>query len=199
MNAEDFIRQIRENENYWSGLAITPEQAQVLNTFSDDEYAKVAKRLLQEPTAKNEGLQGIEYRRTYAHLVFGVFLLCLRPNKNLYQNLLQGVLGIADPSSIQYGAFALRHIKPVEQVVSDLFEIAKKNQGNGNVLSHIAWLFYWLGFLEEGIYRTGKRMISIEGEWIKLYRENAEPETNFQEIEKVTSSVAEFMKAHYNQ
>ena len=199
MKAEDFIRQIKENENYWSGLAITPEQVQVLNSFSEAEYAEVVKRLLQEPTAKNEDLQGIEYRRAYAHVLFGVFLLCLRPDQNLYQDLLKGVVGIADPSSIQYGAFALRQIKPVEQVVSDLFEIAQENHGNGNVLSHIAWLFYWLGFLQEGIYRIDKHTIGIEGDWLTMYREHVEPESNLQEIEKVTSRVAEFMKAHYNQ
>ena len=196
MATDELIRQIKENENYWCGLAITPQQIEALVNLTDDEYSELAGVFLRESVADNKGLQGQEYRKTYAHLVYGTFLFCLRPNKDFYQVILAGALGIADPTSIKYGANALRLIKPVNQIVTDLFNVAEQNQNNAEVLSHIAWLFYWLGFSEEG-WRKEMTILAADDGWIRLYKESTAPESDPQEINKVLQRVTEFMKAHY--
>ena len=195
MTIDELIGQIKENENYWCGLAITPQQIEVLAGFTDDEYSRLASTLLRESVADHEGLQGKRYRKTYAHLVYGTFLFCLRPDKKFYQIILAGSLGIADPTSIKYGANALRLIKPVNEIVSDLFSVAEQNENNAQILRHIAWLFYWLGFSEEG-WKKEMAILTADDGWIKLYKESVAPETNPQEIDRVFQRVIKFMKAH---
>jgi hypothetical protein len=184
MTIDRLIRQIKENENYWCGLAITPQQIEALAHLTDDEYSKLASVLLQEAVEDNEGLRGQEYRKTYAHLVYGTFLFCLRPNKDFYQEILTGALGIADPTSIKYGANALRLLKPVNQIVFDLFRVAEQNQHDVRILRHIAWLFYWLGFSDEG-WRKEMAILTADDGWIRLYIESAAAESDLQEIDKV--------------
>ncbi len=197
MTTDDLIRQIKENENYWSGVALTPEQADLLANLSVVEYTKVASSLLQESVADYRNLRGTEYQKTYAHLIYGLFLSCLRPNPSLYPAILLGAIGIGDPSSIQYGAAALQQIKPTEEIVADLFAIAKERKEDPEVLSHIAWLFYWLGFSESGVWGARNIILSLAGGWERLYKENTKPETNPQEAKKMAYKVGEFMKTHY--
>jgi hypothetical protein len=197
MIADELVRQIKGNEKYWSGLALTPEQVDTLTNLVVDEYAKVVTTLLQESVVDYKNLRGIEYQRTYAHLIYGVFLSCLRPNPNLYPVILMGAIGIGDPSSIQYGAAALQQIKPTEQIALDLFAIAERHKDNAEILSHIAWLFYWLGFSEKGTWGVRSIILSLNDGWEKLYRENMKPETNRQETAKMAHKAGKFMKAHY--
>lgn len=191
MMADELIHQIMENADYW--LGITPQQVNLLANLSSAEYDQILIALLQEPIAGNEK----DYRRTYAHLIHGVFLFCCRPNSDLYPVLLTGIMGIGDPSSIQYGAAALKLVKPTEQIVSDLFSLAELHSDNEKILSRIAWLFYWLGFSEDE--RWGPRLITIEirKDMENLYKAYPLPETNSQEVAKMAQKAAEFMKAHF--
>jgi hypothetical protein len=197
MTIDELIHQIKQNEDYWTGWAITPQQVNLLANLSVDEYDQIVIALLREPVADNLDLRGEDYRRTYAHLIHGAFLFCCRPNPDLYPVLLAGTIGIGDPSSIQYGAAALQLVKPTEQIVSDLFTLAELHSDHDEILSCIAWLFYWLGFSEDE--KWGARMITIEiGEGlINLYKAYPLPETNSQEVAKMAQKAAEFMKAHY--
>jgi len=197
MNAAEIIDQIKLNEKYWGGEAITPQQIEALAHLSAAGYTEVVSTLLLEPVAAHRDLRAEAYRKTYAHLVYGALFFCLRPDPDLYNLLLTGVLGIADPSSIQYGAVALQQVRPVEQIVSDLFVIAGQNPENLELLSHIAWLFYWLGFSEDGGW--WERIINIgpDGDWIKLYKENTKPETDPRETARAAQNVAKFMDAYY--
>ena len=197
MTADELIRQIKNNEEYWRGLAITPQQIDVLVNLSSDEYANVVSTLLQEPVADYTDLRGIEYARTYAHLIYGALLLCLHPIPDLYPTLLTGTLKIGDPSSIQYGASALRKIKPVEEIVSDLFEAAEEYQDNAEILSHIAWLFYWMGFSKKGTWGRHDITLVAKDGWIELYRNVAGPETNPQKAAGAARRVGTFMQAYY--
>jgi hypothetical protein len=194
MTVDELVNQIKGNKKYWSGLEITPQQVEALISFTDDEYEKVASIFLREPVADNKNAQGEEYRKTYAHLIYGTFLFCLRPNKNYYQVILKGALGIADPTSIKYGATALYFIKPVEQILSDLFSVIEQNENNPEILDRVAWLLYWLIFSEEE-WKHKVNTLSVDDNWIKLYRESAIPETNEQEVEKVIQKATKFMKA----
>ena len=96
MTAHELIRQIKENEKYWSGLALSPEQVDILASLAVDEYAEIVSSLLQESVADYRNLRGIEYRKTYAHLIYGLFLFYLRPNPHLYPVVLTGAIGIGD-------------------------------------------------------------------------------------------------------
>lgn len=197
MNVDELIRQIKGNEKYWSGLDLTPEQIDILTNLAVDEYAQVVSSLLQESVIDYKNLRGIEYRRTYAHLIYGALLSRLRPNPNLYPVILMGAIEIGDPSSIKYGAAALQQIKPTEQIVLDLFAIADQHKDNAEILGHIAWLFYSLGFSEKGTWGEGSIILSLNDGWEKLYRENMKPETNRQETAKMAHKAGKFMKAHY--
>jgi hypothetical protein len=194
MNADELVSQIKENKNYWSGLEITPQQVETLIGFTDDEYENVASIFLQEPVADNRNLKGEEYRKTYAHLIYGTLLFCLRPNKKFYQVILKATLGIADPTSIKYGATALYFIKPAEKILSDLFSIIEQNENNSEVLDRVAWLLYWLVYSEDG-RKQQIRTLSVDDNWIKLYRESAIPATNEHEVEKVIQKATMFIKA----
>ena len=194
MTADELVSQIKENKNYWSGLEITPQQIDTLISFNDDEFENVASIFLQEPVADNKNLKGEEFRKTYAHLIYGTLLFCLRPNKKFYQVILKAALGIADPTSIKYGATALYFIEPAEKILSDLFRIVEQNENNSEVLDRVTWLLYWLTFSEDG-RRQQLRTLSVDNNWIKLYRESKIPTTNEYEVEKVSQKVAMFMKA----
>ena len=195
MTADELVSQIKENKNYWNGLEITPQQVETLISFTDDEYEKVASIFLQEPVTENKNLQGKEYRKTYAHLIYGTLLFCLRPNEKFYQVILSAALKIADPTSIKYGATALYFIKPVELILSDLFSIIEQNENNPDVLDGVAWLLYWLVSSEEG-KKQQINTLNVDDNWIKLYRESAIPVTNEREVEKVIQKATMFIKAH---
>jgi hypothetical protein len=194
MTVDELVGQIKANRNYWSGLELTRQQVEALLSFTDEEYEKVASTFLQEPVAENENLQGEEYRKTYAHLIYGTLLFCLRPNKRYYPVILKAALGIGDPTSIKYGATALYFIKPAEKILSDLFGIIEQNENNPEVLDRVSWLLYWLAFSEDGS-RQQISTLSVDDNWVKLYRERAIPETNEHEVEKVSQKVTMFIKA----
>ncbi len=197
MTLAELVRQIKKNENYWSGLEITPQQIEALTNLSPEEYDNVVCTFMQEPVRDYTELQGVAYRETYAHLVYGSILSILRPNPILYPILLAGVLQIADPSSMSYGAFALRRLTPIEQIVKDLQEISDKHQDDKKLLSHIAWLLYWLGFSEEDQWRTPEMPISVEGNFTSLTTKTVQPATDYQEVAKMTEWASGFMKLHY--
>lgn len=110
---------------------------------------------------------------------------------------MSAAIEIGDPSSIQYGAAALQQIKLTEEIVFDLFAIANQRKEDSEILRHIAWLFYWLGFSENGVWTARNILLSLDGGWEKLYKENTRPETNLQETEKMADEAGKFMKMHY--
>src|ERR1041385_4415901 len=120
MNLKDLITEL-EVTNYYQ---ISSRQDEMLAALSLEQYKQVLLILLKEPIGEHSHLRGQEYRTPYNHRVLGSLLAALRPFDDLYQPILLGALGICDPTSIKYGALALLLIKPVEIIVSDLFEIA---------------------------------------------------------------------------
>ncbi|HFQ92936.1 MAG TPA: hypothetical protein ENK32_02925, partial [Anaerolineae bacterium] len=74
MTLAELVRQIKKNENYWSGLEITPQQIEALTNLSPEEYDNVVCTFMQEPVRDYTELQGVAYRETYAHLVYGSIL-----------------------------------------------------------------------------------------------------------------------------
>lgn len=197
MTPAELVRQIKQNKNYWNGLEITPQQIEALTNFSPEEYDNVVCTFMQEPVRNSAGLHGVDYRETYAHLVYGTVLSILRPNPDLYSTVLAGVLQIADPSSISYGAFALRQLMPTEKIVRDLQKISDKHQDDKGLLSHIAWLLYWLGFSDTGQWRMPYAPATVEGDFASLVIETVQPTTDYQEVAKMTEWASGFMKLHY--
>jgi hypothetical protein len=196
MKIHELIEQIKENEYYWNGMELTAQQAVALAELTDAEYGELVTMLLSEPVAAHRSLSGEDYRKTYAHLIYGALLFCMRPDPTLYSIVLEGVLGIADPSSIQYGTAALRQVRSIEQIAADLFMLAEQRKSDLEVLSHIAWVFYWLGFTTEPSWRGGT-CLGVDQCWATLYKEHAEPESDDQKIANITPKVGAFMKAYY--
>jgi hypothetical protein len=195
MKIHELIEQIKENENYWNGMAITAQQATALAELTDAEYDEIVTMLLREPVADYREVHGEDYRKTYAHLVYGALLFCMRPNPALYVTALAGTLAIADPSSIQYGVAALRQARPIEQIVADLLAIAEQHKDDTEITSRTAWVFYWLGISEEQGWSQYINL-ALDDQWAALYRKSPEPETNRQEIMKLVPKVTALMKTH---
>ncbi|MEZ4641140.1 MAG: hypothetical protein R3E31_00085 [Chloroflexota bacterium] len=169
----------------------------ILVGFSKKDYDNMVCGFLQEPVGAHEKLRGKEYRSTYAHLLYGSILSILRPNPRLYPIVLKGALGIADPSSIQYGAYALRQMKPLEQIVEDLRNFTKENQTDKETLSHVAWLLYWFGFSTEGWWRMPNYAISIDNVFTPLITDWSLPTIDRQAVENMADWASEIMKLHY--
>ena len=197
MTTNELIHQIKNNKNYWGGQDITPQQVEILVGFSQKDYDDIVCAFLQEPVGVHEKLQGKDYRSTYAHLVYGSILSILRPNPSLYPIVLNGALRIADPSSIQYGAYALRQMKPLEQIIEELRRIAKEDQADKEILSHVAWLLYWFGFSTEGWWRMPNNVIDISNVFAPLIIEWNLPIINRQAVDNMADWASEIMKLHY--
>lgn len=193
MTMIDTLIQQLKNENDYSGLAINRQQVAALGNLTRDEYGQVVRRLLEEPPKDSTGLRGSEYRKTYAHLVCGCLLAVLRPDPSLYPSLLTGALGIGDPSSIQYGAFALRQLKPIEQIAHDLCEISIKHPNDKELLFRIVSLLYWLGFSGDGHWKMPISFIPIKARFAPLLVDTALPEANEQEVAKMAKWASEIM------
>lgn len=193
MKIQELIERIKENQYYWGGMELTSQQAAILAELSDDEYDALVATLLHEPIADYRPLHGEAYRKTYAHLVYGAFLFCMRPNPMLYPLVLAGTLGIADPSSIQYGVAALQQARPLEKVAADLLVIAEQHKNDMEILDRIGSIFYWLGLTEKGSHRV---ILALDEPWMILYQKRAEPETNWDEIAKILPKVKAFADAY---
>lgn len=196
----EIISQIKRDEGYWGIADITQEQAKTLRNFSYAEYSEVVRRLLEEPVGDYSDKRGKEYRETYAHLVYGCFLFILRPKPELYKTLLIGTLGIADPTSIQYGVLALRLVKPVDEIANDLYIIAGEHQDNRELLQHIAWALYWLGFLIHGdnaAWVENHRVVSVHDNLASLHEESAKSDTDSEKANKMAGWAMEFVKKYY--
>jgi hypothetical protein len=197
MNLEDIVEELKET-NYYQ---ITSRQVEMLAALSLEEYKQVLLRLLQESVGEHSHLRGQEYRNTYNHRVFGCVLATMRPFDDLYKPILSGALGICDPTSIKYGALALLLIKPVEVIVSDLFEIAENSKNKNEILSHIAWIFYWLGFRGDGTWYQSQIILSFETDAniSLLYNERDRPTSNEVVIASFGKRISEFMYLNYSQ
>lgn len=196
-NTEEIVHQIKQNDDYWSGQGITPQQVELLAGLSQKDYDDVVRTFLQEPVGANENLRGAEYRCTYAHLVYGCIMSILRPNRSLYPIVLKGALGIDDPSSIHYGAYALKQMKPLEEILEDLRTVTKDKQTEERILQHVAWLLYWFGFSDKG--RWTSRLIAVSvGSFRPLAIDVSLPPFDQQSVERMAGWAAEIMKLHYS-
>jgi len=197
MNLEDLVTELKET-NYYQ---ITSQQVEMLATLSFEEYKHVIRQLLVEPVGEHSHLRGQEYRNQYNHRVLACFLAALRPSDDLYKLVLLGALDIADPTSIKQGALALLLLKPVEVIVSDLFEIAEKSKNDRELLSHVAWLFYWLGFSNDGSWHQNQMLLYIDtnADISLLYNESDQPVSDTVKIESFGERVSKFMSLNYSQ
>lgn len=86
---------------------------------------------------------------------------------------------------------------PTEKIVRDLQKISDKHQDDKGLLSHIAWLLYWLGFSDTGQWRMPYAPATVEGDFASLVIETVQPTTDYQEVAKMTEWASGFMKLHY--
>lgn len=124
----ELIQTIRDTD-YCGDDEYMGSLADNLICLSSDEFEEVVWTLLTEPVPENEHLRGLEYRNTYRHRIHGCILFAMRPIPRFYQALLSGALDIGDPTSINYGAFALRQVRAIEQIGSDLLEVLEQRRG----------------------------------------------------------------------
>jgi hypothetical protein len=191
MTADEITQLIKSND-FWNGAPITPNQVEILANLAPNEYQKVILTLLKEPLADKTGLQGLDYRNTYAHRIYGCILFILRPSVNLYPDVLTGALDIDDPSFIRYGASALLQVKSREQVGLDLFTAIEKYKDNDDTLAHIFYLLYWVGFTAKNLLQ-GRTPIEIHENFVPLLIDKSPHESDPSKVEEVAYKLVESM------
>lgn len=194
LNITELVRAIQETD-YWNGAQVSWSITDELDHLPSQDYEQVVRSLLTEPVPDHEHLRGIEYRNAYKHRIYGCILFVLRPTLRLYRDVLIGALDIGDPSSMKYGAIALRQAKPIEQIGLDLLQVLEQQAGNKNILESVLGLFYWLGFSSSGKVQPYGGGIVIDKNLAILMAERTPPESEPTKLVEVASKVAQVIRA----
>ena len=148
MQIDAIVQQI-SHRDFW---AFTSDDIDVLAHVSSAEYAEVVSRLLASPVQLT-GLSGLAYRAAYRPRVTGCVLFTMRPQAALYETVLHGAFGIADPTSIKHGAAALVQVRSTPQVAYDVMLAALALQASDWIIEQSLSLLYWIGFTPRALQR----------------------------------------------
>ena len=141
MQLDSVVQQICQRD-FWD---FTPDDLDVLASLRPADYAEVIRRLLAMPV-HIEGLSGLAYRAAYRCRVTGCVLFTMRPQPPLYDAVLQGAFGIADPTSIKHGAAALVQVRSTPQAARAVVQAAIALQPSDWLIEQSLSLLYWIGF-----------------------------------------------------
>jgi hypothetical protein len=128
----------------------TPQEAAWLEPLSQTDLNQLVQALCAEPVGDNQNVQGEAFRATYQWRMYACILSILRPDPQLYHDLLQAVLRIDDPSSNAVGIVALQQVQSRARITQDLLHCFRTYQDDTIRAFNISALFYWLRRIPPG-------------------------------------------------
>jgi hypothetical protein len=193
MRLDPVVQQICQRD-FWD---FTPDDIDVLANLPPADYAEVIRQLLAMPV-RTEELTGLAYRAAYRCRVTGCVLFTMWPQPPLYDAILQGAFGIADPTSIKHGAAALVQVRPTPRVALDVVHATFDLRPSDWLIERSLSLLYWIGFTPRGLQQ--QRMPEVYAPPITaLWIERSRPLVSSDEALHAAHDIASFILDQFEQ
>jgi len=193
MQLDSVLQQILQRD-FWEFI---PDDVALLANLSPADYAEVIRQLLAMPV-QLAGLTDLAYRAAYRCRVTGCVLFTMRPQPSLYDAVLQGAFGIADPTSIKHGAAALVQVRPTPRAARDVVQATMGLHPSDWLIEQSLSLLYWIGFTPRALHQQRMPELyapPITALWIERTRPLATPE----EVTAVVLDIVQYILDQFDQ